>query len=139
MLIKFFQKKTRGQEKMEMVCLNVLEVVQLKSRNANPTSNGIERNVIYARLQTEGAFYEVLVHDGVEVPLHWKGKAYCSGQSVSFTTVYQNQGRSRNAVVPFEILKFIPIAEVKKDNLVQEFFGASSSSASPLPGKGNSN
>lgn len=124
---------------MEMVCLNVLEVIQLKSRKSKATSNGIERDVIYARLKVEGGTFDVLVHDGVNVPLNWSGKAICAGQVISYTTVYQNQGQARFAVAPVEILQFKPIAEVKKENLLQDFFGASASSASPLPGKGNSN
>ena len=65
-----------------MVCLNVLEVIQLKSRKSKATSNGIERDVIYARLKVEGGTFDVLVHDGVNVPLNWSGKAICAGQVI---------------------------------------------------------
>lgn len=121
---------------MELVGLNVLEVENVKIRRIT-SSGGVSREVPFAHVKVEGGVMDIAVCDGVEVPEGWSGRAVCAGQVISYTTVWQGQGRTKYAISPFRIEQFQKDKQVTSRDVLTAFFGQSPKPSASVDSKGS--
>ena len=105
----------------ELVVLNVLEVLSVWPGKVK-SSNGVEINVMNAKFRVNGGEMSFRVADGVEVPEHWEGRAFCDAKIINYKHTWNNQTSIRFAVQPYLVRRFDKIKPVESTSMIDQIF-----------------